>query len=218
MAEIRTPGPSEHIAIAGRTGSGKTFAALEMLSLRDMDNMAWFVIDHKRDDSIKALNLEPFNPSNPFLPRRGLFHVKANIRESFRDVLERFMVRGFERGKVGFYVDEGHLLGPSEAVRMIMVAGRSKHVPMMWTSQKASWIDPFIWSQAHYYRVFQLQTKLDTKRFEENFPIKWASPEEFHSYYYDVARGKVHYLKPSGLIDQTAERLDTKLRTLYRAI
>jgi len=186
--------------------------------LRDMNIMPWFVIDHKGDENIARLPAEPFNVDSMFLPTRGLHHIKAKFTESYRDKLEAFLMRAFQRGKAGIYVDEGHLLGPSEAVRIIMVAGRSKHVPMMWTSQKAAWIDPFIWSQAHFYRVFQLQTKLDTKRFEENFPIRWSAPEEYHSYYYDVAKGKVIYLKPSGLIERTLERLDGKLKTLYRAI
>lgn len=218
MTAIRLPQPDQHIALAGRTGSGKTVAGLEMLSLRDLEKQPAFIIDHKSDDHIAKLPAEPFNPSSLFLPTRGLHHIKAKLNGAGRDTLETFMERAFKRGNAIIYVDEGHLLGPSDAVRMIMVAGRSKHVSMMWTSQKASWIDPFIWSQAHFYRVFQLQTKLDTKRFEENFPVRWISPPEFFSYYYDVSKNKLHYLSPAGPIERTIERLDTKLRTLYRAI
>jgi type IV secretory pathway VirB4 component len=55
---IRFPDNTQHMALAGRTGSGKTYAALEMLSVRDMDEMPWVIIDHKRDENIKALPAE----------------------------------------------------------------------------------------------------------------------------------------------------------------
>lgn len=206
------------MAIAGRTGSGKTVAGLEMLSGRDMQSMAWVIIDHKRDDNIKALPAEKINAGDMFLPKRGLHVLHADMSKQSREDIEGFLERCFKRGSIGIYVDEGHLLGHSDAIRNILVAGRSKKVPLMWTSQRAHWIDPFIWSQASFYRVFQLQTVHDIKRFNENFPVKWKAPDEYHSYYYDVSKGAVHYLRPAHEIQDTIARLDKELKIDYRSI
>lgn len=215
---IRFPDETQHMALAGRTGSGKTYAALEMLSIRNMDDMAWVIIDHKRDEAIKSLPAERLNPDALLLPQRGLHVIWADMTDSGRDSLDGFLQRAFKRGKIGIYVDEGHLLGPSPAVRNILVAGRSKRVPIMWTSQRAHYIDPFIWSQCSFYRVFQLQTVHDIKRFNENFPMKWKAPDEYCSWYYDVSKGKVHYLAPSHPIENTIARLDKSLRIQYKAV
>ena len=215
---IRFPDETQHMALAGRTGSGKTVAALEMLSLRDMHSMPWVVIDHKRDENIKELPADTLNVNSMILPTRGLHVIYADMNASSRQDIEHFLERAFKRGKVGVYVDEGHLLGHSDAIRNILVAGRSKKVPLMWTSQRAHWIDPFIWSQSSFYRVFQLQTVHDIKRFNENFPIKWKPPEEYHSYYYDVSKGAVAYLKPANPIEVTLNRLDGALKVQRKAI
>jgi DNA helicase HerA-like ATPase len=218
MAAPRLPNDTEHVAIAGRTGSGKTVGALNMLSMRNMDDMAWIIIDHKRDEQIAKLPAEKLNPNTRFLPSSGLHVIHTEINKNSREEIEGFLERAFQRGKIGIYVDEGHLLGPSDAIRTILVAGRSKRVPLMWTSQRAQHIDPFIWSQATFYRVFDLQSPLDIKRFNENFPIRWKKPERYHSWYYDVAEGKVFIMQPSEPMGVTENRLDLKLRKQFKAV
>jgi len=214
----RFPSSTDHIAIAGRTGSGKTVAALAMLAQRDMDEMAWIIVDHKGDDTIAKLPAERLNLGSRWLPRSGLYVVRPPMTPAGRQQLEDLLLAAFQRGRTGIYIDEGHLVGQSQAVRTIMVAGRSKRVPMMWTSQRAAWIDTFIWSQASFYRVFQLQTVHDVKRFEENFPIPWKSPPPFHSYYFDVSKGRTYLLKPAPPIEETVKRLEEKTRLVYKAI
>lgn len=216
--KIRLPDETQHIAIAGRTGTGKTTAALELLSTRDFERMAWIIIDHKREDHIAKLNARELDMNSFFLPEKGLHVVRPGIGREDTANLDGFLMRAFRKGNIGIYVDEGHLLGHSTAIRNIMVAGRSKRVPVIWVSQRASWIDPFIWSQASFYRVFNLQTKHDTKRFEENLPIRWKPPEEYHSYYYDVSKGKVYYLKPAAPLEDTIRTIDDALRVRYTRV
>jgi DNA helicase HerA-like ATPase len=213
-----SPSDTEHIAIAGMTGSGKTVAALNMLSFRDFDKMAWIVIDHKGDDNIARLPAEKLKLNPIFLPNKGLHVVRPSIRRDDRAALEDLLERVFKHGKIGVYIDEGHLLGPSETVRTMFVAGRSKKVPMIWTSQRANWIDTFIWAQSTFYRVFKLQTAKDIKAVQENWPERWQAPALFHSWYYDGKQGKVFYLAPSETMDKTIERLDAKLSHAYHSI
>ena len=215
---IRLPDTTQHIAFAGRTGSGKTVAALELLASRDFHRMPWVIVDHKRDPNIAELPAQPLHLNALILPRAGLWVVRPSMSEQDRKTLNDFFERCFERENIGLYIDEGHLVGPSSGIRNILVAGRSKHVPLVWCSQRAHWIDSFIWSQAAFYRIFDLQTKNDIKRFEENVPVKWKKPAEYHSYYYDVSAGKTFYLKPAAPLAETVLSLDRLLKTQYRAV
>jgi len=212
------PNNTQHVAIAGMNGSGKTWGALDMLSHRVENGMAWIIIDHKREPDLKKVPAEKL-PLNPlFMPKRGLHIVRPGTNAADRDDLETLLQRAFKQGNTGIYVDEGHLLGQSDAVRTIMVAGRAKHVPMMWISQRANWIDTFIWSQSMFYRVFRLQTALDVKTVQANWPQKWQPPEEFHSWYYDGKQGKLFYLAPADNLAKSVERLDAVGRHEYHMI
>ena len=212
------PSASEHIAIAGMTGSGKTWGALDMLAHRDMEGQAWIVIDHKGEPDLKKLPAEKLKVNPLILPKRGLFIVRPKPNGSDRADLEEMLNRCFKHGNIGIYVDEGHLMGFSEAVRTILVAGRAKRVCIMWVSQRANWIDTFIWSQSTFYRVFKLQSAKDVKTVQENWPVKWQAPAEYHSWYYDGKQGKVFYLKPAAPLKDSVERLDSVLVKSYALI
>lgn len=193
-------------------------AALNMLAKRDFAEQAWIIIDHKEDDKIKALEADKIALNTRFMPDFGLHHLKIRYGKDDREALESFLGRVFRKRNIGLYIDEGHLVGPSPAIRTILVAGRSKRVPIMWCSQRASWIDSFIWSQAAYYRVFALQTGPDVKKFNENFPIKYEPLPEFHSYYYDVKQGRVFQISPSDGMGETKNLLDKQTKKWYTKI
>jgi DNA helicase HerA-like ATPase len=216
--QIRLPSPDQHFAMAGMTGSGKTVAGLEMLSLCDHDGIATVIIDHKREDYIMRLQAEPLHVNSLVLPDSGIHVVKAGLKPEDKETLEGLLQRIWNKKNTRIYVDEGHLLGMSHALRQIMVTGRSRRVSVFWTSQKAAWIDPFIWSQASFYRCFRLQTPQDVKRFNENFPIKWKPLDEYMSYYYDLSLNKVHVLKPAVAPEESIRRLGDLLRTHYNRI
>jgi hypothetical protein len=211
------PSDSQHVAAAGMNGSGKTWGMLDMLSYRDLSKMAWIVIDNKRDSALKKLPAEPITAKS-LVPKKGLYILRPRLDGADKGDIESFLQRIFRHGKIGIYVDEGHLFGFSPMVRNILVAGRDRKVPLMWTSQKANWIDPFVWSQSKFYRVFTLQTAKDVKAVQDNWPVKFQMPEPFHSWYYDGTQNKVHYLSPSDALDKSIERLDNQLLRVYRMI
>ncbi len=212
------PTNSQHIAAAGMNGSGKTWGMLDMLSYRDLRKMAWIIIDSKRDSALKLLPAEKLASNAMLLPRRGLHIIRPKLGGEDREDIEGLLERAFRHGRIGIYVDEGHLFGFSKMIRNILVAGRDRKVPLMWTSQKANWIDPFVWSQSKFYRVFTVQTAKDVKAIQENWPVKFQMPEPFHSWYYDGTRNKVFYLAPADKLSVTIERLDAQLRHEYRMI
>jgi hypothetical protein len=212
------PNDSQHVALAGMNGSGKTWGAMDMLSFMDLREHAAFIIDHKGEPDFKKLPAEKFNPASLLLPRRGLHIIKPKLNGSNRQELEEFLERVFKHGRMRVYVDEGHLMGFSNMVRNILVAGRARKATIMWTSKKANWIDPFVWSQSKFYRVFTLQTAKDVKAVQENWPVKFQMPEQFHSWYYDGTTNKAHYLLPADKLGASIERLDAQLRHDYSMI
>ena len=216
MSDPTFPALSEHVAIAGRTGTGKTWGAMDMLEQRLFlrgQPFPWLVIDSKRDSTLKKMNavFEPLDVKSKFLPDKGVHIIRPKINGEDRGALEDLLVRAFKKKKMGVYVDEGHLLGKSPALRMFLVAGRSQNSPVMWTSQRASDIDTFIWSQSTYFRCFALHGPNDHKRFHENYGFKYLEPERFHSWYYDGNQGQTFQLGPSRPIDEVLEGFKAKL-------
>lgn len=218
MTTPHPPNSSQHIALAGMTGSGKTQGAIDMLSRRDLSDVTAFIIDHKKDSKLKLLPAEPLSLRPLFLPKFGLHIVRPSMSASDRADLEDLLTRLFNSKRVLIYVDEGHLLGMSEAIRNIMVAGRDRKVSMMWISQKANWIDTFIWSQSTFYRVWKLQTARDIKAVQENWPIRFENPTDFHSRYFDGVTGKTFYLAPSEPLENSIDRLESQLLKRFRTI
>lgn len=212
------PALTEHVAIAGRTGSGKTWGALDMLSRRIGPHKVsrgrpfpWIIIDQKRSKDIARLPAEKLSVNAKILPDTGVHVVRPKLDGSEKGRVEDLLKRIFERKRCGLYMDEGHLHGLSPAMRMWLVAGREYYCPVMFCSQKASYIDPFIWSQATYFRCFALHGPHDRKRFYENFGFKYEDPDPHYSYYYDGNQGKSFYLAPASHIDETIERFNAQL-------
>ena len=217
MSKPTAPKLDQHVAIAGMTGSGKSWAALDMLSRRG--EIPWLVIDHKGDSSIKKLGLPELSLGAMILPRDGFWHVKPDRNGDIdRGALENLLQRIFNRGRFGVYVDEGHLMGFSPMIRKILVAGRDRKVPCMWVSQRAQSIDPFVWSQSTYYRAFKLQTVNDIKRFNENFMRRYFEPPDLHSHYFDGSQGKQFILEPSAPLSETINRIDAQVGKAYKHI
>jgi hypothetical protein len=212
------PKLTEHVAFAGRTGSGKTWGVMDMLSRRVGPTKVskgrpfpWVIIDPKRDDNLVKIPHEKLSPTARILPDSGVHIVRPKLDGSQKQDVEDLLVRIFEKKVCGVYMDEGHLHGLSKAIRMFLVAGRARYCPVIWTSQRASQIDPFIWSQATYYRCFAIQGPNDHKRFYENFGFKYTEPDKYYSYYYDGELGETFYLKPASPIDETLERFNAQL-------
>lgn len=212
------PELTEHIAIAGRTGSGKTWGAIDMLSRRIAPTKVsrgrpfpWVIIDPKRDENLAKIPHEKLGVRSRILPDSGIHLVRPKLDGSDKQDVEDLLDRIFERKVCGVYMDEGHLHGMSKAIRKFLVAGRARYCPVMWTSQRATDIDPFIWSQSTYFRCFALRGVNDMRRFNENYGFRYEDPDPFFSYYYDGTNGTTFYLKPASPIDESLARFNAML-------
>lgn len=209
MLQPSAPDYSQHMVLAGRTGTGKTTGGLDMLSRRL--EQPWIIVDRKLDDNLAMIPAKPFDPRNPVLPDKGLHIVRPHIDGRHDADVEDMYRRILRKKRIGVMIDEGHLEPKSTGLRNLMVAGRQPKCPVMFCSQRASWIDTFYWSQATFFRVYDVQTEDDVKKIRANMRMKWATPDKYHSYYYDGTQGEIFYLAPSPPIDVIVANMEDKL-------
>jgi hypothetical protein len=220
---IRTPGPKQRISVVGRTGTGKTVAAVWHLSRAQFDKMPWVVYDFKRDEliaRIQALGEESrvYEIGTDEVPRYpGIYIVHPHPDDL--PLVRAQMMGIWERTNTGVYVDEGYMVcGPQNqnpSFRLLLTQGRALRIPMIIVSQKPSWMDSFTFSEADFFQIFDLTFRGDQKRVMEYVPADVTVPlPEFHSYYYDAARRDIKVLKPVPNGDKIIAEIDRRLEVL----
>jgi hypothetical protein len=192
---IRLPSNTQRLAIVGRTGSGKTVAAVWHLSQRDLTK-PWMVYDFKYDsliNSIKGIREVKLN----FVPSKndsGIFLVHPLPNE--KDEVENQMWKLWERGNVGIYIDEGYMVD-NPAYEALLTQGRSRKIPMIVLSQRPVWLSRFVFSEADFYQIFNLNDVRDRKTISNFTPLDFTwKLSDYHSYYYDVGRAKLYHFAP----------------------
>jgi hypothetical protein len=209
--DFRLPGDTHRIAILGRTGSGKTVAALWHLSKRDLRSRAWVIVDFKTDENInniqRARHIElGVVPSKP-----GVYIVHPRPNQITE--LTAYLWQLWEKGNIGIYVDEGYMMGNNEAFEAILTQGRSLHLPMIVLSQRPAWISRFVFSEADFFQVFHLNDKRDRKTVESFIPQSLdVRLPDYHSYYYDVGRDSLRTLAPVPSEGKILASIDEQLR------
>ncbi len=215
---MRIPDETNRLAIVGATGSGKTYAALWQLSMRDIDMRPWVIFNWKMDASIDGIpGARPIDLEEiPVKPGVYIYHPHP---DQTADV-ERIMWEIWQRGGIGVYIDEGYMVGDrNPAFRAILTQGRSKQIPVIVLSQRPVWMDRFVFSESEFFQVFRLQHSKDRKSVQEFIPkpIDKRLPE-YHSYYYDVSRDMVTVLKPVPDLKTIYATFSRKLETVRKTV
>lgn len=196
---INLPGPSDRTFIVGRSGSGKTVGALFQLALSDFDERPWIVVDFKKDSGIGKIpgaqkialdvKLEKLEP--------GIYIVRPELWQS--NEVENLLLRVWETEDIGLFIDEGYMLNNSTAFRSILTQGRSKKISVFFLSQRPSFIDRFVISEATFIQVFDLIDKNDKKRVGEFVPYDFVNEPDlppFNSIWFDVNVKRLTKLAP----------------------
>lgn len=217
---MRLPDDTQRLSIVGRTGSGKTVAAVWHLSHTDFQWLPWIVYDFKRDallsqigelEGTEHIGLEEI-PRYP-----GIYFVHPHPDDS--EAVQAQMWKIWQQKNTGVYVDEGYMVcGPSNsnsAFRSLLTQGRSKHVPMIILSQRPVWLDRFVFSESDFYQLFALNHSGDRKRMMEYIPADLNKPlPTYHSYYHDVATAETVVMKPVPTSDDILRVFDSKLSAM----
>ena len=203
---MRLPNDSQRITIVGRTGSGKTQAAVWQLSLRSFDSRPWIVYDFKRDTLINSIaGATQIDLSDP-LPKEPGVYVVHPLPDEIEGV-QQHLWKIWAQENVGVYVDEGYMMStpaqPNPPFRALLTQGRSKNIPIIILSQRPVWLDRFVFSESDYYQVFALNDARDRKTITSFVPADLDKKlPDFHSYYYDVGADKLLVIKPVPTADE----------------
>jgi hypothetical protein len=222
MADFRWPSTSQRTAVIGRTGSGKTRFGWWMLSRSAFDTIPIILIDYKREglfqsvDRIREIGLNDV-PKQP-----GLYVIRPMVGDD--EAVEKWMWKVWQRENVGLYIDEGYMLpqNPRGAFTAILTQGRSKHIPVFCLSQRPSWLSRFVFSEADFFAVFQLSDADDQKtaqRYIKRDRVDLqVELQDYHSYWYDVARREAFHLAPVPDENLISEHIRRRLAPKKREI
>ncbi len=211
---IRLPSSKQRITILGRTGSGKTVAALWHLSNSNFDRKPWIVVDFKTDENINAIEKAHYIGVDEIPKHAGIYIMQPMMDQMdvFADTLEKIRVKE----NIGVYIDEGYMMGEDTTVESkftaLLTQGRSKHIPMIILAQRPSWISRFVFSESDFFQIFHLQDERDVKTIASFLPKNsYSRMPDFHSLYYDVGRNRIDFLKPVPKEAEILQAIDDRL-------
>lgn len=213
--DFRLPKRTDRVAILGRTGSGKTTMAAWVMGESDIDRKPWIIVDYKGEtifDQIEKADkdlITPLNPTDPAPKRAGLYRVEPVPGED-DEAMTDFLWRVWERQNTGVYVDEGHLLPNSAALKACLVTGRSRRIPMIFISQRPSWVPREVFSESNHHVIFDLSDDEDRKtagRFATEDGKAVPRMRDYHSLWHDVGKNRRFHMQPAPQADQSIARI-----------
>lgn len=200
LPQTRLPSSSDRTVIIGRTGSGKTVAAVWHLSKQDFDVRPWVVVDYKGDELINAIEGAQYIGYDEIPEYPGIYILKVlpgeenELSEWFRSV--------WDHEGIGIYIDEGYMVGQRDKwFNACLTQGRSKSIPMIILSQRPLWMSRFAFSEASFIQLFALTDDDDLKvvrRFikGDNKRDLTSELKPFQSWYYDVGKNSLVKFAP----------------------
>lgn len=210
---FRSPTSSQRTTIVGRTGSGKTYFGVWLLSHQNFEHMPWYMFDYKGDNLLGSIpfvkNASVYHPP-PQEP--GLYRIQPH--PSDKVAVENFLEQIWEQENAGLYIDEGYMIEKdSDAFNAILTQGRSKNIPVICLTQRPAWVSRFVFSEADYFAVFHLNDKRDQKTVEYFFPTSIEERlDDYHSRWYDVGQDKIFRMSPVPDSNTMLQRFNEKLK------
>jgi hypothetical protein len=214
----RLPNNSQRIAVIGRTGSGKTQAAVWNLSRRNFLRMPWVVFNFKGDELIDSIPYADHVDVGTMPTRPGIYvvHPLPNQREE----MTAYLWALWNRQNVGLFCDEGYMMGDDDAFLACLTQGRSRRIPMIVLTQRPAWISRFVFTESQFYQIFSLSDRRDLKTVAQFIPgdeLETATLPEFHSWYYDVGRNKLWQLAPVPQEDEILAEIRKKFEAHFES-
>ncbi len=181
---VDLPAPDSRTVFVGSTGSGKTQAAIWMLSTRDYKNRPWFVVDFKGDKLIKQLEtVGAFEIGIDDSPptEAGIYIIRPLPNQE--ENLSLFFERLYYMENCGVYIDEGTMVKKNDPwVRALLTQGRSKEIELIICTQRPVWLDKYVFTEASYFGIFRLNSLDDRKEIKTY--LGGLLPNELPSYHW----------------------------------
>jgi hypothetical protein len=213
------PDDTQRLAVIGRTGSGKTQAAVWHLSNRDFITKPWIVLNFKGDELIDAIPYTTELDLSDAAPKKSGIYIVRPVPHEIEE-LDAFLWKVWERENTGLYFDEGYMVGNIPSFRALLTQGRSKRIPMIVLTQRPVLISRFVWSESDFFQVFALTNAQDQKTVREWMPYP-DNPDivpEFNSIYHDVKHATTVIMRPVPDRDALLTVFRNRLRIPRKAI
>lgn len=215
--ETHMPGDTHRTIVLGRTGTGKSQFAINLLAQANFHAIPWVVIDFKGEDILKEIvkqnpqGIHLIKPSNKPPTKPGLYYMKANPIDD-DELIELFVRRMHKQGYIGLFVDEGYMMpkfGNTAGFTLLQTQGRSLHIPMICLYQRPVWMSRFAVAQSDFRAIFKQDDTRDEKVIKEFCkpailpdgrklgPTELEVLPDYHCLWYDVSRGQTSILRPA---------------------
>lgn len=215
------PRASEHAAIIGATGSGKTQHGAWVLSHAPFNRIPYVILNFKDDVLLSAIDRakQITYADIPKVPGLYMLNPEPWSEGGTDNGLEDWLRRVWEHGRVGLFVDEAYMMPRDKAYPAILTQGRSRQVPTINLMQRPAWVPRFVFSEASFFTVFRLSVRDDQKKVEEILPNgSICSVPEFCSIWYNVKKNTVRYLLPTESADEILDRFEFRLKPKRKVI
>jgi hypothetical protein len=211
------PDDSQRITIVGRTGTGKTVAALHQLSVRSYTEIPWYIIDFKTDVWINRIPYAvDVDLDADIVDQPGIYRVHPIPEEDDKSVAS-LMRRIWQRQNCGVFIDEAAMIPRTNtAYNALLTQGRSRRCPVITVTQRPVGISKWAFTEMDFFQVFRLLSEQDIDKCEEYLPrgvdLGENSLPKYYSYYYDVSAGRLSVLKPAPKPEEILEHFDDRLK------
>lgn len=164
---VALPGPDTRSVFIGSTGSGKTQAAVWLLSTCDYNNRPWFIVDPKGEKLFIELEkkgaIEIAIDENELPTEPGIYIVRPLPGEN--ELLTDFFKRIYYQENCGVFIDEATMMTKNDIwFRALLTQGRGKEIQLIICTQRPSWLDNYIFTEASFFALFRLNSLDDQKK------------------------------------------------------
>jgi hypothetical protein len=219
LDKLHLPKDDQRLTVIGKTGSGKTQAALWHLSQRSYDRRPWIIFDFKREPVFANLPFHREISVTDKIPKEPGIYITRPTPDQV-DEVEALLWRIWDRERTGVFIDEGYMLSArSPGFQAILTQGRSKSIPIIHLTQRPAWVSRFAFSEADYIQLFQLTDTRDQKIVRQFMPLPIEQPlPRFWSFWWDNSRNVKLVLRPvpdaSTILDAFHDRLKPVRRVI----
>lgn len=196
---MKIPDDDSRSVVLGSTGSGKTTCGAYLLAYSGWKHRPTFILNWKGDVLLNKFPAKPMSLTDRIPEEPGFYMI--HLLPDDDDDLAAFFYRCWMHENVIIYVDEATNVPRYGAAgkwfRACLTQGRSKNIQMIICSQRPVDLDKYVFSEANYFFVYNLNWVEDRKKllgYIDGSPINRL--DRFYFRWYDVGEQATVIFRP----------------------